>query len=102
MAAIKSNPNLSQTQYQVLAARVSEATSYAAQDRLYKKRKAKETAELLAARKLIAAHDARNAAVQAAVKEELQKAKNLAMDAVLFQTQEKALAAVKALEAKYD
>lgn len=101
MAAIKSNPNLSQTQYQVLVARVNEATGYAAQDRLYKKRAAKESAALLAARKLIKEHEARNSTTMAAVRDELQKAKNLAMDAVLFQTQEKALAAVKALEAKY-
>lgn len=102
MAAIKSNPNLSQTQYLVLAARVNETASYAAHARLYEKRKPKETAALLAARKLVKDHEARCGVVRAAAKEELQKAKNLALDAVLFQTQEKALAAVKALEAKYD
>jgi hypothetical protein len=101
MAANKQNPNLTQAQYNVLAARVNAATGYSVKNALYEKRKPKETAALIAARKLLKEHEAKCSQVLKDAGDELEKAKNTALDAVLFQTQEKAHAAVKALEAKY-
>lgn len=100
MAANKANPNLSQAQFLSLAARVNEATGYQAVAAVYEKRKPKETAAVLAARKLVKDYEAKCAAVGAAVRAEMNQAKNAAMDAVLFQSLEKAVAAVKVLEAR--
>ena len=101
MATNKPNPNLSQAQYLALAARVNAATGYQAQHALCEKRKPKETAALITARKLIKDHDAKVQSVSNAVKAELEIAKNTAMDSVLFGTADKAVTAVKTLEGKY-
>jgi hypothetical protein len=101
MAANKSNPNLSQAQYLALSSRVNAATGFAAKSELFKKRLPKEPASVLAARKLIKEFETKQSAVHKAVEAELEKAKNIAMDSVLFGTAETAIAAVKALEGKY-
>jgi len=99
MAAQKSNPNLTQVQYNVLSARVNELTGSNAHWSLYEERKPKLTAAVTAAKKTLKDYDEACAKVSQAVRKQLDSARVIAQEALLFQTPEKALAAVKKLEA---
>lgn len=101
MAAQKSNPNLTQAQFLALAARVNDATSYSAQDALSNKLAPKETAQVVAAKKTLKDYEDKVKAARNKASEEVRKAKTIAMDAVLFGSQQSAIAAVKALEGKF-
>lgn len=98
MAAQKSNPNLTQSQYNVLSARVNELTGYQTKYALFNSRKPKETVEVIAARKVVAKYDDACEAVRQSIDRQIADAKAVAQEALLFQTAEKALAAVKKLE----
>lgn len=101
MATNKPNPNLTQVQYATLSARVSELTGYETQQALYVKCKPKETAAIVAAKKAVKAYEDACNAASAGVRKDLAAAKAIAQEALLFQTADKALAAVKTLEGKF-